>query len=201
MMAGRPDDQQTPRPEAKGGVFLCTLMQERLWLQARSGRPYGLNVAMRWLVTGRLTQDVAQRALQVLVDRHEILRTCLREVDGVPKQVILPACPIKLRSIDLTALDADAAMARAEEIAHEEARELMDLGEAPLFRAGLLRLAPDRSILLLTFHATVADGWSIGLLVSEFQAAARAIQGGGPPPPRAAPPPPARAPPPGARGC
>lgn len=100
MMAGRPDDQQTPRPAGKGGVFPCTLMQERLWSQARSGRPYGLNVAMRWLVTGRLTQDVAQRALQALVDRHEILRTCLREVDGVPKQVILLACPIKLRSID-----------------------------------------------------------------------------------------------------
>lgn len=178
MMAGRPDDQQTPRPEAEGGVFPCTLMQERLWSQARSGRPYGLNVAMRWLVTGRLTQDVAQRTLQALVDRHEILRTCLREVDGVPKQVILPACPIKLRSIDLTALDGDAAVARAEEIGREEARELMDLGEAPLLRAGLLRLGPDRSILLLTFHATVADGWSIGLLISEFQAAARAIEAG-----------------------
>ena len=178
MMAGRPDDQQTPRPEAEGGVSRCTLMQERLWSQVRSGRPYGLNVAMRWLVTGRLTQDVAQRALQALVDRHEILRTCLREVNGVPRQVILPACPIKLRSIDLTALDGDAAMARAEEIAREEAGELMDLGEAPLFRAGLLRLGPDRSILLLTFHATVADGWSIGLLISEFQAAAKAIEAG-----------------------
>ena len=77
MMAGRPDDQQAPRPEGKGGVFPCTLMQERLWSQVRSGRPYGLNVAMRWLVTGRLPQDVAQRALQALVDRHEILRTCL----------------------------------------------------------------------------------------------------------------------------
>ena len=181
MMAGRPDDQQTPRPEGKGGVFPCTLMQERLWGQVRSGRPYGLNAAMRWLVSGRLTQDVAQRALQALVDRHEILRTCLREVDGDPKQVILPACPIKLRSIDLTALEGDAALARAEEIAREEAGELMDLGEAPLFRAGLLRLGPDRSMLLLTFHATVADGWSIGLLISEFQAAVKAIEAGSAP--------------------
>ena len=153
-------------------------MQQRLWSQARSGRPYGLNVAMRWLVTGRLTHDVAQRALQTLVDRHEILRTYLREIDGEPKQVILPRCAIKLRSIDLTALDAEAAMARAEEIARAEAGELIDLGEAPLLRAGLLRLGPDRSILLLTFHATVADGWSIGLLVSEFQAAAKAIEAG-----------------------
>ena len=154
------------------------MLQQRLWSQVRAGRPYGLNVAMRWLVTGRLSHDVAQRALQALVDRHEILRTCLREINSVPWQVILPTCAIKLRNIDLTALDGDAAMARAEEIAREEARELIDLGEAPLFRAGLLRLGPDRSILLLTFHATVADGWSIGLLISEFQAAARAIEAG-----------------------
>ena len=181
MMAGRPDDQQAPRPEAKGGVFPCTLMQERLWSQARSGRPHGLNVAMRWLVTGRLTQDVAQRALQAMATRHEILRTCLREIDGAPKQVILPVCPIKLRSIDLTALDGDAALARAEEIARGEARELIDLGEAPLFRAGLLRLRSDCSMLLLTFHATIADGWSVGLLISEFQEAVKAIEAGSAP--------------------
>lgn len=180
-MAGRPDDNQAPRLGTEGRAFPCTLLQERLWSQGRSGRPYGLNVAMRWQVTGRLAQDVAQRALQALVRRHEILRTCLREVDGMPKQVVLPDCPVKLRSIDLSTLDADAAMARAEEIAREEAIEPIDLGVAPLFRAGLLRLGPGRSILLLTFHATVADGWSIGLLVAEFEAAAKAIEAGAAP--------------------
>jgi thioesterase domain-containing protein len=178
MMAGRTGDHPAPHSEGAGEWFPTTLLQERLWSLVRSGRPHGLNVAMRWLVTGRLSQDVAQRALQALVDRHEILRTCLREVDGAPKQVILPSCTIKLRSVDLTALDADAATARAEAIARAEAGELMELAEAPLFRASLLRLGPGRSILLLTFHATIADGWSIGLLVSEFQAAAKAIEAG-----------------------
>jgi thioesterase domain-containing protein len=180
-MAGRPDDNQVPLTDAEGGAFPCTLLQERLWSQARSGRSYGLNGAMRWLVVGRLTQDVAQRALHALVRRHEILRTYLRDVDGVPKQVILPDCPVKLRSIDLSTLDGDAAMARAEEIARQDALEPIDLGVAPLFRAALLRLDPGRSILLLTFHAAVADGWSIGLLVSEFEAAAKAIEAGGSP--------------------
>ncbi|HET6221552.1 MAG TPA: condensation domain-containing protein, partial [Dongiaceae bacterium] len=180
-MAGRPDDHQVPRADGDAGVFPCTLMQARLWSLVRAGRPYGLNAAMRWLVTGRLSQDVAQRALQALVRRHEILRTCLREIDGAPRQVILPECPVKLRSIDLSALDSAAAMARAEEIAREEARELIDLVAAPLFRAGLLRLGPDRSFLLLTFHATIADGWSIGLLIREFQAAVKAIEAGSAP--------------------
>ena len=180
-MAGRTDDNQAPLLDAESRAFPCTLLQQRLGSQARSGRPYGLNVAMRWLVTGRLTLDVAQRALQVLVRRHEILRTYLREVDGVPMQVILSDCPVKLRSIDLSTLDADSAMARAEEIAKQEAVGPIDLGVAPLFRAGLLRLGPDRSILLLTFHATIADGWSIGLLVAEFEATAKVIEAGATP--------------------
>ncbi|MBL6612937.1 MAG: hypothetical protein ISP49_11925 [Reyranella sp.] len=178
MMTIRTGDQPVAHPGGEGQVFPCTLMQERLWSRARSNRPHGLNVAMRWLVIGRLTQDVAHRALQALVDRHEILRTYLCEIDGVPKQVILQRCPVKLRSIDLTALGAEAAMARAEEIARGEATDPIDLGEAPLFRAGLLRLAPDRSILLITFHAAIADGWSIGLLLAEFLATATAIERG-----------------------
>ncbi len=178
MMTIRTGDQPVAHPGVEGQAFPCTLMQERLWSQAHSTRPYGLNVAMRWLVTGRLTQDVAHRALQTLVDRHEILRTYLVEKDGVPKQVILPRCPIKLRSIDLTALGAEAALARAEEIGRAEAADPIDLGKAPLFRAGLLRLGPDRSILLITFHAAIADGWSIGLLLAEFRAAAKAIESG-----------------------
>jgi thioesterase domain-containing protein len=180
-MAGRQGDQRAPRADPGGNLFPCTLLQERLWCRVQSGRPYGLNIAMRWLVTGRLLQDVTQRALQTLVQRHEILRTSFREVDGTPRQMILPDCLINLRSIDLSTLDAEVGMARAEEIAREEAGELMDLSVAPLFRAGLLRLGPDRGILLLTFHAMIADGWSIGLLVSEFLAAAKAIDAGLPP--------------------
>ena len=139
-------------------LYPCTLLQERLWRRVQSGRPYGLNVAMRWLVTGPLSPQTVQRALQVMVRRHEILRTYFREIDGVPRQVILADLPVRLRSLDLSTLGFDAARTRADEIARDEAMELMDLDTAPLFRTGLLRLGPDRAVLLLTFHAMIADG-------------------------------------------
>ena len=162
-------------------LYPCTLLQERLWRRVQSGRPYGLNVAMRWLVTGPLSPQTVQRALQVMVRRHEILRTYFREIDGVPRQVILADLPVRLRSLDLSTLGFDAARTRADEIARDEAMELMDLDTAPLFRTGLLRLGPDRAVLLLTFHAMIADGWSMGLLIREFEAAARAIEAGSAP--------------------
>src|SRR5690606_9631413 len=60
--------------EAAVGSFPCTLLQERLWKQQRTRGPQGLNVAMRWLIEGPLPHATAERALQAVVDRHEILR-------------------------------------------------------------------------------------------------------------------------------
>ena len=180
MSIGSFDDRQAPEASGGGGAFPCTLLQERLWAERDAG-PQGLNIAMRWLVSGSLPHATAQGALQALVQRHEILRTSFREVDGRPMQIVRPACTLKLRDIDLSFFAADESAARAEEIARAEAVEPIDPGQAPLLRASVLRFSPDRSVLLLTFHALVADGWTTGLVVSEFRAAANAIDSGAAP--------------------
>jgi thioesterase domain-containing protein len=172
-------DQFNQRDTAPGkaAVFPCTLLQERLWRLAASN-PHGLNGAMRWLVTGQLSHAVAEAALQALVRRHEILRTEFREIGGRPMQVVSSTATLKLRDIDLSFLPAQEGAERAEEIARLEAAEPVDCKAAPLLRASLLRLDSNRSILLLTFHALIADGWSIGMLIREFRATADAIDAG-----------------------
>ena len=180
MNTGTPDDQEALLAIAGGGTFPCTLLQESLWAR-RTDRPQGLNIAMRWLIGGNLSHAAAQGALQSLVQRHEILRTSFREIDGKPVQIVHPSCPLKLRDIDLSFLSADQSAARAEEIARAEALEPIDPTHAPLLRATVLRFGPDRGVLMLTFHALVADGWTTGLVVSEFRAAAIAIESGAAP--------------------
>ena len=178
MSIGDFNDRQASPDSSDSGSFPCTLLQERLWTQLRTDGPEGLNIAMRWLVNGSLSQAAAEGALQSLVQRHEILRTGFREVDGKLAQVVLPQCPLKLRDIDLSFLPTDESAARAEEIARTEALEPIDPAQAPLMRTTLLRLGTDRAVLLLTFHAMVADGWSTGLIAREFRAAVSAIGSG-----------------------
>jgi thioesterase domain-containing protein len=161
-----------------GRAFPCTLLQARLWSLSRKGGPKGLNVAMRWRVDGPLPHATAEAALQTLIQRHEILRTAFREIDGELSQVVLSQVPARLREVDLSFLPADGQAARAKEIAKAEALEPIDPGQAPLMRATLLRCGPERSILLLTFHAMAVDGWSTGLLANEFRAIAQAIDAG-----------------------
>lgn len=181
MSIGDFDDRQSSPDSNDPGLFPCTLLQERLWTQLRTDGPEGLNIAMRWLVNGSLSTAAAEGALQSLVRRHEILRTGFCEVDGKLAQVVLLEGPLKLREIDLSFLPAEERAGRAEEIARAEALEPIDPGQAPLMRTTLLRLGTDRAVLLLTFHAMVADGWSTGLIAREFRAAAGAIGAGATP--------------------
>lgn len=181
MSIGDFDDRQTTSDSAGATAFPCTLLQERFWAQQRKVGPQGLNIAMRWLVQGSLSHAAAEGALRALVQRHEILRTSFRETGGKVEQLVWPSCVLKVNDIDLSALPPTEREARAEEIARAEAAEAFDLGRAPLLRASLLRLAPDRAVLLLTFHSLVADGWSTGLILRQFHAAAEVIEAGGAP--------------------
>lgn len=178
MKVGESNGRLTaPETEATDG-FPCTLLQERLWARHKLHGPSGLNIAMRWSVSGDLSGVAAEGALQSLMRRYEILRTSFREVDGRPVQVVSPACAFKLLDVDLSFLPPTERAARAEQMARAEALEPMDPRQTPLMRATLLRFGQGRGELMLTVHAMVADGWSTGLLISEFQAAARAIDSG-----------------------
>lgn len=181
MSIGDFDDRRTTPDSAGVAAFPCTLLQGRFWAQQRKVGPQGLNIAMRWLVQGSLSHAAAEGALRALVERHEILRTGFRETGGKIEQVVWPSCALKLNDIDLSTLAPAEREVRAEEIARAEAAEAIDPGRAPLLRASLLRLASDRAVLLLTFHSLVADGWSTGLILRQFHAAAEAIEAGGAP--------------------
>ena len=96
MSIGESGERQQALDSDGTRAFPCTLLQERLWEQNSNDGPEGLNVAMRWLVNGRLSHTAAEGALQSIAQRHEILRTCFREIEGRPVQIISPASPLTL---------------------------------------------------------------------------------------------------------
>ena len=46
---------------------------------------------------------------------------------------------------------------------------------SPSTSQGLLRLAPDEHLLLVTMHHIISDGWSIGLLLEEVRSGQQRI--------------------------
>ncbi|HBL30620.1 MAG TPA: non-ribosomal peptide synthetase, partial [Acidobacteria bacterium] len=168
--------QLVPVPR-RGGLPL-SFAQQRLWFidQLEPGSAlYNIPVALR--LAGPLDVAVLARALGAVVARHEALRTVFAVRDGEPVQVILPAAPVPLPVVDLAGLPGTAGR-----LLRDEANRPFDLRTGPLLRAGLLRLAGEEHVLLLTLHHIASDGWSMGLLVHEVTALYAASAAGRPSP-------------------
>ena len=151
--------------------LLLSWSQQRLWFLEQLedlGSAYHLSAALR--LSGALDVAALQRALDVIVDRHEVLRTVFvrsgAEADAI--QQILPATAFALTRRDLSALDDAEQQTALSEALHEATQRRFDLETGPLFRAELFKLRDAEHVLHLCMHHIVSDGWSIGVLVDEL---------------------------------
>ncbi|RKH08371.1 non-ribosomal peptide synthetase [Corallococcus sp. CA053C] len=143
--------------------------QERMWfLDQWSPGSALFNMPAVVRLTGELDRDALQHGLQSLVDRHETLRTTLREHEGQPVQVIAPSLTLTLEHRDLRDVPEAAREQRAWAEVTAEAQRPFALSEGPLVRATLYGLSGHEHLLLLNLHHAIADGWSMGVLVREL---------------------------------
>lgn len=159
--------------------FPCSSSQQRCWfIETLNPGSAALNVALRWEITGIVTDDAVEKAFNTIVQRHEVLRTRFVEIDGEPVQEVVPELCLKLSVIDLRHLPEERRDGEARKLAEYEAQKPFDIHELPLIRIMLLRLMDERASLLLTVHQIVFDGWSIRVIADEFGEVAAAYDAG-----------------------
>jgi len=160
--------------------FPCSVAQERFWLLDRlePGNP-SYNVAVRWQLLGHVDCELLERAWREVITRHEVLRTRFLEVDGKPVQRVSPGSSFKLGVIDLASLAESERAEEGDRIGLIEARAPFDLRSGPLLRVVLLRYTAEKSVILVTSHQIVSDGWSIGVMAREMGQIYRALALGG----------------------
>lgn len=161
------------------GKFLCSPAQRRFWVldQLDPHNP-ALNVAVRWKLDGVVVHQHLETAFQLIVARHQVLRTWFTPVEGEPVQVVEPGIGFRIPLVDLTDLSEAGMQEESERIARLEARAPFDLASAPLIRVTHLRLRENISMLLITAHHIICDGWSIGVLAREMGSICKCLQRG-----------------------
>jgi len=158
-------------PVGRDRPLPLSFAQQRFWFLERMGAaPAAYNIPATLRLRGELDTDALARAVDRVVERHEVLRTVFHVEASEPAQVILPGLRVPLETADLTHLPMDEREAAAKEMSDEEARTPFDLAAGPLMRARLIRVADDDHLLLLNLHHAVADGWSLGVLFRELAA-------------------------------
>ena len=149
----------------------ASFAQEGLWLLDQLEPGSAINAMTATVeVGGALLPDVLETSLNLLVERHEILRTSVGMHEGHLVQVIAPHLHIPLRVTDLRGTAA------------QQAQAPFVLDQGPLLRCTLVHLSSEQSLLLLHLHRIVSDDWSVGLLVRELACLYDACAAGGPSP-------------------
>ncbi|MBV8235528.1 MAG: amino acid adenylation domain-containing protein [Acidimicrobiia bacterium] len=162
-----------PHPESpRGGerTIPLTEAQRQLVLLAQMSRDGSIayNEPVVLKLEGRLDIDALRRAVQVLVDRHEALRSHIRARDNV--LVIAPHRDVDVPVVDLSDRDNAENDERVARWFRTQAQAPFDLEHGPLVRLDVVKASRERHYLHLSAHHTVVDGATMGLLVDELGA-------------------------------
>ncbi|MGE1154572.1 non-ribosomal peptide synthase/polyketide synthase [Pseudomonas kitaguniensis] len=157
--------QAKPRP----ALLPLSFSQQRLWFieQLTPGTTL-FNIPFALHLEGQLNIAALQASLNDLLVRHEILRTGIRSVDGVPSQHISAALDFALPFEDLSHLSATAREGAQFSTLQATFEQPFDLTAPPLLRARLLKVAPGQHVLGIALHHLVSDAWSATIALREL---------------------------------
>jgi amino acid adenylation domain-containing protein len=155
------------QPQPTAGYRLSP-QQARLWRNQQNNPAFRSQCAL--LIQGRLEADTVRDAIRKVVDRHEVLRTAFRNRAGMklPLQVIHPETHHDWGFVDLSGDGADRQSANGLDVLRQERLAHFDIEQGPVLRSRLLRLAPERHILVLTLPSLCADSQTLRTMAREL---------------------------------
>ena len=158
------------RTRLKGAAsFPLSLAQQVLWFeQALDPSSAALHIPLVFQIRAELSLPGLTRALELLLDRHPLLRSVFIESPGQPlQQQPRAAAPVRLPVHQLTARGGEAEAA-AIAAAAKQASARMDLQTGPLYRFAVMQASASEFFFLAAIHAIVLDRCSVAILQQEI---------------------------------
>lgn len=173
-----------PVKRQHGKNILCSFAQQRIWfVDQLQGGSAEYNIFSALDVNGQFDVEAAEEAICRIIERHQVLRTIfntdsslsddLSRVETV--QVIRDEVNFRVNQYDLSQIELQSQQTSLAELIASEKKRKFDLGRDLLLRVSFVKIAKDKAIILFNVHHIVADGWSIGVMLTEFMSQYRAI--------------------------
>ena len=118
---------------------------------------------------GSLQQNAFQKAWQLIVERHEVLRTAFAW-RGLPEalQVVGKIVRVPLESLDWRDRTCEEQETQLRELRLNERLHGFQLNRAPVTRIKLVQLSETMHELVWTWHHIILDAWSVPILLEEI---------------------------------
>lgn len=156
-------------PVSRGGLLPLSFAQQRLWMldQFDPGLPaYNMPGAFR--MHGHLDVGALHKALQHIVNRHEILRSTLIVDNDNPWLQFAPENHWKAEFLDLSTWNEEDREAEIQRRITNELSFRFDLYRGPLLRVTMVTCGESEHVMILNMHHVVSDGWSNGIFIHEL---------------------------------
>ena len=139
--------------------------QQALWFLYQTDKDSAAyNVALPLRIRSNINIPMLQNAFQALVNRHPCLRTTFSEHDGQALQKVNQYQIMPFEWIDAASWSEE----ELQDYVVNAYQKPFDLENGSPLRVHLLTRPNNETILLLTIHHIVVDGWSIWMLVEEL---------------------------------
>jgi amino acid adenylation domain-containing protein/non-ribosomal peptide synthase protein (TIGR01720 family) len=137
--------------------------QQQLWFLDQYEDTYlpTYNIPLAFRLRGDLDIQALETAINILLARHESLRTLFPGSRGTPYQEIRPVQTVEIRPETIIADSLSS-------ILSEEAGFQFDLAQGPLIRFRLFSMEQEDHVLMINQHHIISDGWSLGVLLEEL---------------------------------
>jgi hypothetical protein len=163
------DSREPLLPAGRGGRIPMTPSQQGMWLidHFDPGKT-AYNIPEAFIFPASLDLVALQQSIDLLLARHEILRTSFHEEEGELYQAIAPEARTLVGFTDLSSLPEIEVASQCRAMVREHMGNSFDLRNAPLLRVHLFRLRPDHDLLFLNIHHIIADYQALQVLREEL---------------------------------
>lgn len=145
--------------------------QTEIWLACIIGDDeanLSYNLSLSIELDGFLNELALYKSLHDLLEEHEMLRSSFTS-DG--KYIcIYNGSEIDYKVNDIMHLSAEEKNEFVYQLNKSDSKTLFDLENGPLFRAYLTKISHEKTILKLTAHHIICDGWSFGVILNDLSA-------------------------------
>ena len=156
--------------------------QERLWYLdqlAPGSAVYNTPLLLR--LKGNLDISAFHRALESVVERHEVLRTRFLSSGGRPVPLVLKKGEVSLKQADLRHLPDKERDNEARRMIDKEAARPFNLIRDPISRSSLLQVDEQEYLFLYVVHHIVFEGSSVAIFFRDLAAFYNGLVSGKPP--------------------
>ncbi|MEV4886450.1 amino acid adenylation domain-containing protein [Chitinophaga ginsengisegetis] len=113
--------------------------------------------------------DLFQRALQLMVEKHGVLRAAFNMSDyEVPLHVVYKHIDAAIRFSDISHLEKNEQQSTVIEFMASDRQAPFNYEQPPLWRMNIFRLSSENYFLVWVCHHSIMDGWSVASFMTEL---------------------------------